>query len=321
MENFSLYVTYHVLHALGFIVNAGHILIISRMTFKKRDGGKHYQTFLLAVAIPDMLIAGLRLSFQSYAAQDILRNYKIICAISALSHQIPVMTQFSVLLLGILDRLAALTRHHYSSLFHVRHFKGIVVGMFITFTLGYAVSSGLVYEKAFSLGGMGVCKSSSPELPMFEPGLYPGLPMLLASIVLSFVIIHKTRRLQCSSNQQRARAKRLTLVIVLLLGLKFMCWMPVAVTLIVRVIGKLPLEEVMKILFCINVILDPFAYGLFMEKYRNVLVKLCTRKKSNIRRISSGQCLPSAFASSQLEMTNISIIPDNHLPSGSQHTK
>jgi len=175
----ALYVAYHVIHALGIIVNAGHIFIISKIIFKKKYGGKHYRTFLLGVAIPDILIAGLRLSFQSYAAQDILLKYKIVCALSATLHNILVVSQFAILILGLIDRFIALTSHNYLATFHVRHFSAIVISVFIVDTCVFSVSSGLVYEKAFSLGGMGVCKTSSPELPTFEPSLYPGCLCLL----------------------------------------------------------------------------------------------------------------------------------------------
>jgi len=286
MMSFSaLYVIYHVTHSLGFLVNVGHVLIISRITFRKQDGGKHYRTFLLAVAIPDILIAGLRLSFQSYAAQDILWEYKIICATSATLHNILVLGQFVVLFLGSIDRLTALTHQQYFTLFHVRHFTAIIVSVFISITCGFSISAWLVYEKAFSLGGIGVCKPSSSQLPTYEPGLFPLLITLLLSVALSFIIIHKIRKLQCSSVRPKAHAKRLTLLIVLFLCVKLICWLPVPVALVARIMDRQFGEDIIKLGLCLNVILDPLVYGMVTKRYRQVLQKLFFR--------NSGQGTPT----------------------------
>jgi len=113
--------------------------------------------------------------------------------------------------------------------------------------------------------------------------------MLVTSIVLCLVIIHKTRVLQCSSARQKARNRRLTLVIVFLLGLKLICWTPIVVSLVGRILRKKTNEDITKMGLSIVVVLDPMAYGLFMQKYRDVLKQVCGLKTSRYRAKSPRQ--------------------------------
>lgn len=283
-----LTITFHLLHALAALINSLHLIVISKLHLRKVTGGSHLKVFLYSLATVDLIMAAIVLLTDNNPAQQFLAEYQTACVVSALIQRTALLGAFVLLTLAVIDRYMALVSVDYFRLFHVRFYREIVIGIFVCLIIFAGILGVAFHDVGFSLTeNGGPCKMRSPEMPIFEPMILLSLPLSIPVTVISCLILYKARRIlnQLSALSRKIQSA-LNTATVSLLALKWLTWLPIILTAIMKVVlAKKNLDfpvEVAQIPFPVGLALDPIIFGLCNPTYRKTLKRLLINLKENL---------------------------------------
>ena len=272
------------LAAVGLIINFIHIIILYRLKFDSRNGGSHYRDFLYSIAASDIIMLLIRISCTNPRVQYLFTTNHLACAFSALLGHTTFTAGFAVLTLGAADRLHALVSVHYHRHWHVRHFRKIILAIWMSSMVVYGTLGAIFYKKAFSPAEYGTCNTNSKELPLFIPTFYIGFLLFITQSVLMVLIVCKARSIRGNipvSGRSSQLSIRLNRIIILLLITQWFFYAPTIVTIVLRRLGIQTSKVLWNIFFIFNPILNPMIYGCSMESYRRAFLALihsqCTK--------------------------------------------
>jgi len=258
------------LAAVGLIINFIHLIILYRLKFDSRNGGSRYRDFLYSIAASDIIMLIIRISCTNPRVQSLFTTNHLACALSALLGHTTFTAGFAVLTLGAADRLHALVSVHYHRHWHVRHFRKIILAIWMSSMVVYGTLGAIFYKKAFSPAEYGTCNTNSKELPLFIPTFYIGFLLFIAQSVLMVLIITKTRRVRSMpvSDRRKRLSNLLNRIIILLLITQWFFYTPTIITIILSRAGMQTSTVLWTVFFAFNPILNPMIYGCTMKSYR-----------------------------------------------------
>jgi len=287
---------YITLNSASLLVNLIHLSIVARTRYTKTNGGEHYKIFLYAMGILSVILCFLRVLCSNNAAQRILYDYHFLCFLSAFLHH-GCSLQLLILIFTIsIDRLQAITDGQaYWQRFQVKHYW--LVGLIITCAviLFYGIPATILYNDAYTLKGLGTCKTSSPTVPLDLASTAVGtlFMTLLGCVCVTFVC--KLKKFQISNPTVYQRTRELNHMTGLLFIAQLACWAPVLIMLGLRVRKvSCPLCEMTGLfLYSMNPLVNPFIYGMTISRYRKLLLRLpcydnSDANSSSFNNLSSG---------------------------------
>jgi len=268
----ELFPYYNAITVISSIINVPHLVILIRLQAIRG----HYKVFLYTVTIADCTMLAVRLCLFNSYAQDFLARHRAACAMSAVIGNALGIGVFSTLTLGAVDRWKAFTSRMYKLQWYVRNFKLVVIVLWMVAILLPAILAGIFYDRAFAIGGIGVCMLSSEQLPLLEPGLFICVICFLGQTILFGSILRKARGTMPLTKSRRSQQlkKQLTVVVICLLLIKWICWLPLIIMAVCRVAGITFPADIAKIMFTCNTALNPFAFGISLKTYRQEMQRV-----------------------------------------------
>lgn len=304
----ALLTTYLTIHSAGVLMNLWHLTIIARIQYRNSHGQFH-KAFLYSIAVSDVILSGVRLLCTPEASQQLLVRYRPLCILSASIHNIFGVWELSVLMLGTLDRLMAVSSSlDYHNRFYVKHFTGVLLSSFAMMVMFQGALTVAFYEKAFSLGGVGVCKVSSDTLPYLEPGMFLGYPVFLTATFILYIILYKTKRMPIIGPHNRQLQVNLNMMTALLIALKWFGYFPMIPMLAMRAIQRPFPAHISWVMLSLNPVLNPTVYGISLTQYRRTVIEQCCLLCGTRRGPLSGQN-SRPETSTSTSMTKPSTVP------------
>jgi len=263
----------------GFIINTSHAYFLAQVNFVV---GQHFRAYLFAIAVDDAIAFLLRVLSNNEPVQMWYQQEKLLCAFSAVLHQILMFAHMTLFVVISCDRANVFIKPvTYSSTFLIKHWKiAIILGHIVpaVIFIGYGA---IVYNRGFYPARMGPCKLDSPTAPYLTiPPFFAGLVLLLIITGNCIYILIKQKRIYAQMSGQaleiaQQRAAEVNKSISLVLLLKYSSWLPLLIWVVVRSKARqcLVCEWALSEVSAVFNVMFPFVYGLRTTEYRTYLTE------------------------------------------------
>jgi len=288
-----------VLVIAGFMVNALHVTVLTRVTFSI---GRHFKLYLLAIGVDDMMAFLFRSLLTNSLAQHLLREQKLACAISWVLHFTLLFGNGLLLMVISFDRVNAISdSSSYGSSVMVRHCVLIIVTAHMLPLTVCSLYGGSVYPRAFSVKGFGGCRIETTDAPnLLLPFSVMGLLLLLVITGNCTYILMRQRRIYTQMSgrtlgMMHRRIAKVNKTIGLVLILKYTSWLPILIWVAIRKKTRdcLPCNWIVIEICTFIYLLCPLVYGLRAKEYKQYV-------KDKILK-----CVQMVMHSSSQELTQI----------------
>lgn len=273
----SFMVIYITISALSVAANILHMTILIFMSKQNRQ--KHlpqnYVTFLMVLAVTDLLNSTWRLISANDWTQSLMTLYKYYCVLSAVISHSCMVSGISCILLLSVDRIKAFNPERaYSSNGFVKNFaKMLVVAVLSTFIF-FGVLAALCWDKGYNVRGLGACRMGSDKvrwLGLITPAIVT-VQMIVICTLYGRIFRHTIRMLRMPTLRRNFVARRnaeLTRGIGIVVLAKVVAWFPMFLTVILGAmkISSPEFEWFAVVCTILNPILHPLIYGLNNKIY------------------------------------------------------
>jgi len=286
----AMFKVHLVIVLVGFMINALHVTILTRITFSV---GRHFKLYLLAIGVDDMMAFLFRSLLTNSRSQHFLREQKLACAISCVLNQTLLFGHGLLLMAISCDRVNAFSDPtSYGSSLMVRHCTPIIVMAHVLPVLVCSTYGALVYPRAFSVKGIGGCRIETTIAPNLSlPFSVMGLLVLLSITGNCTYILIRQKRIYTQMSERalgmmQRRAAEVNKTIGLVLILKYTSWLPMLIWVAIRKKSRdcLACNWILIEIGTIINLLFPLAYGLRAKEYKQYVkdkILKCIRKVKN----------------------------------------
>ena len=272
---------YVLINVFVVIINSFHLLIIT-MNDKLFSFSKNHRTFLMLLAVLDLLLGFFRMIFSNQKMQQAFVDHNWLCVLSQIVVQGLMISAFGVILLMAFDRVIA-TRATYAENWYVRHFKWMNLAFcLVVFAIYGGIAIAWHNTGAYKIKGLACCDIRRRER----------ITLVFAWIVQFFTIIfyagllYAIRFKSSSGNSLESNTtRRIKMEIVRVLGyLLLVHFLMLAVTTTSVFVKNLPFwwwfRFVCASALALNPLFDPIVYGVVSKEYRKKLSSLSLRSRS-----------------------------------------